>query len=304
MLPFFIISLTSTSLMTDSAGNQIGTTVKYLPFGETRMGSVPTDKLFTGKRLDSTGLYYYGARYYDPGIGGFISPDTASPDLSIPQSFNKYAYCFNNPLKYNDPTGNWPSWSNIWGGVKSAVQATVSFVQNNIDAIQTGLDVLGMIPVVGEAFDAVNGVIYAARGDVVNAGLSFASCIPVAGNVIGGAKLVAKAVNTGIDIAKGFDTARDVKKAWTAINGPLEKGMELHHIVEKCQIGKSGFDPRLVHNLDNMIAIDNATHVKITKHYNSIYDFTGGQRVRNYLKGQDTNIQLQYGKDILKNLGY
>jgi len=40
--------------------------MKYLPFGEIRTGYVPTDKLFTGQRLDPTGLYYYNARYYDP----------------------------------------------------------------------------------------------------------------------------------------------------------------------------------------------------------------------------------------------
>ncbi|MFC2072927.1 RHS repeat-associated core domain-containing protein [Chloroflexota bacterium] len=32
-----------------------------------------TDKLFTGQRLDDTGLYYYNARYYDASIGRFIS---------------------------------------------------------------------------------------------------------------------------------------------------------------------------------------------------------------------------------------
>jgi uncharacterized protein RhaS with RHS repeats len=40
--------LTGTSLMTDSAGAQIGVTMKHLPFGETKAGSVPTDKKFTG----------------------------------------------------------------------------------------------------------------------------------------------------------------------------------------------------------------------------------------------------------------
>ena len=61
---------------------------------------------FTGQRLDSTGLYYYGARYYDPTIGRFISPDTIVQDPANPQSFNRYSYCLNNPLKYVDPTGN------------------------------------------------------------------------------------------------------------------------------------------------------------------------------------------------------
>jgi len=57
--------LAGTALVTDTNGDSIGT-MKYYPFGETRSGSVPTDKLFTGQRLDDTGLYYYGARYYDP----------------------------------------------------------------------------------------------------------------------------------------------------------------------------------------------------------------------------------------------
>jgi RHS repeat-associated protein len=93
--------------VTDNAGNQIGTTVKYLPFGETRLGSVPTNKLFTGQRLDGTGLYYYNARYYDPTIGRFISPDTMIQNPANPQCFNRYSYCLNNPLKYTDPSGHW-----------------------------------------------------------------------------------------------------------------------------------------------------------------------------------------------------
>jgi len=50
--------LTGTSLMTDTSGNQIQTTMKYYPYGVTRSGAVPTDKKFTGQRLDTTGLYY------------------------------------------------------------------------------------------------------------------------------------------------------------------------------------------------------------------------------------------------------
>jgi RHS repeat-associated protein len=75
--------------------------------GEIRVrGTIPTDKLFTGQRLDATGLYYYNARYYDATIGRFISADTIIPYPSDPQSFNRYSYCRNNPLKYTDPTGN------------------------------------------------------------------------------------------------------------------------------------------------------------------------------------------------------
>jgi len=80
-------------------------------------GILGTDKKFTGQRLDGTGLYYYNARYYDPLIGRFISSDTAAPDLMNPQSFNKYSYCFNNPLNRTDPSGEWPTWANIRSGL-------------------------------------------------------------------------------------------------------------------------------------------------------------------------------------------
>ena len=99
-------SLGSTSLVTDSNGAQVGTTMKYLPFGLTQTGSVNTTKEFTGQRLDSTGLYYYNARYYDPQIGRFISADTVVQNPANPQTLNRYSYCINNPLKYIDPSGH------------------------------------------------------------------------------------------------------------------------------------------------------------------------------------------------------
>jgi RHS repeat-associated protein len=99
--------LTGTSLVTSDNGTVIES-LKYYSFGLTRelTGSDVTDKKFTGQRLDETGLYFYGARYYDPLIGRFISADTIVPNPSDPQSINRYSYCLNNPLKYTDPSGH------------------------------------------------------------------------------------------------------------------------------------------------------------------------------------------------------
>jgi RHS repeat-associated protein len=52
------------------------------------------------------GLYYYNARYYAPYINRFISADTIIPDPTNPQSFNRYSYVLNNPLRFVDPTGH------------------------------------------------------------------------------------------------------------------------------------------------------------------------------------------------------
>jgi len=51
-------------------------------------------------------LQYYNARYYDPAIGTFISPDTLVPDVTNVFDYNRYMIARGNPLKYNDPSGH------------------------------------------------------------------------------------------------------------------------------------------------------------------------------------------------------
>ncbi|HEY32480.1 MAG TPA: hypothetical protein G4O10_05180 [Dehalococcoidia bacterium] len=100
--------------------------MSYYPYGSTRSGDVPTDKKFTGQRLDGTGLYYYGARHYDPAIGRFISADTIVQDFANPQTLNRYSYCVNNPLKYTDPTGHFIDFV-VPDGVNDLVFACMEF---------------------------------------------------------------------------------------------------------------------------------------------------------------------------------
>ncbi len=61
-----------------------------------------------------------------------------------------------------------------------------------LDGVQTGLDVVGLVPGVGEIADGINALIYTARGDYVNAGLSTAAMIPFVGWAATGGKLIAK----------------------------------------------------------------------------------------------------------------
>ncbi|RKX69661.1 hypothetical protein DRP53_07540 [candidate division WOR-3 bacterium] len=64
------------------------------------MECFPNTHQFTGKERDENGRYYFGARYYDPGLGRFLSIDPDHPAGSSP-----YAYCSNQPTRYTDPTG-------------------------------------------------------------------------------------------------------------------------------------------------------------------------------------------------------
>ncbi len=63
---------------------------------------------FTGYQKDeSTGLYFAGARWYDPLVGGFNAMDPANGVPSRPVTFNKYLYGNANPLLYVDPDGRY-----------------------------------------------------------------------------------------------------------------------------------------------------------------------------------------------------
>ncbi len=77
------------------------------PFGEdATANTIPGPHKFTGKELDEEiGLYYFNARYYDAQLGRFMSVDPVGGGIANPQSWNRYAYVLNNPLKFIDPSG-------------------------------------------------------------------------------------------------------------------------------------------------------------------------------------------------------
>jgi len=89
--------LGSTRLKTDENGEVVGE-FKSLPFGQEIVNDDVRYSFATGKELDSSGLYYFGARYYDPDVGRFTSVDPVRDN-------HAYSYVNNNPMNYVDPTG-------------------------------------------------------------------------------------------------------------------------------------------------------------------------------------------------------
>ena len=113
--------LGSLRMQTDSNGDQRALW-DYAPFGEeltgadgrdARWGGPGTGFHFTGKEQEGAEgdyMHYFGARYYAAGLGRFTSADEllVGVEFENPQSWNRYAYVLNNPLKYIDPTGHEP----------------------------------------------------------------------------------------------------------------------------------------------------------------------------------------------------
>jgi RHS repeat-associated protein len=98
----------SSSVITDQLGSLVQH-VEYVPFGEifveerASASSWQTPYLFNAKELDDeTGLYYYGARYYDPRASVWLSVDPLAEKYP---NVGSYVYCSNNPVIFIDPDG-------------------------------------------------------------------------------------------------------------------------------------------------------------------------------------------------------
>ncbi len=120
--------LGSTSITADSAGVRVAE-LMYKARGENRYTYLTTSTTFrfTGQRQESglggaDGLYFYGARWYDPALGRFAQADTIVPGAGNPQALNRYSYSLSNPLKYTDPSGHSPC-----GGMFGALLGLLGF---------------------------------------------------------------------------------------------------------------------------------------------------------------------------------
>jgi RHS repeat-associated protein len=121
--------LGSSIALTDAAG-AVQTEYTYEPFGRTTaIGASNSNPLhYTGRENDGTGIYFYRARYYHPGLQRFVSEDPISPqwailaqqalrefpsdaeaeeDVLLPWEVDShpFSYVLNSPTNFTDPTG-------------------------------------------------------------------------------------------------------------------------------------------------------------------------------------------------------
>ena len=89
--------------ITDGSGNDVSN-------NETHIANINPFR-YRGYYFDvETGWYYLNARYYDPNVGRFISPDCYVSTGQGLLGHNMFAYCNNNPVNMIDNSGYWPQW--------------------------------------------------------------------------------------------------------------------------------------------------------------------------------------------------
>ncbi|WP_186785887.1 hypothetical protein [Paenibacillus agilis] len=148
-----------------------------------------------------------------------------------------------------------------------------------LDGVQLALDVVGMIPVVGEVADLANGAISLGRVDYVGAALSFAAACPIGGQVATGAKWARKigkaakgskagqaVIKAGVKVVKAgdrlknvidkADVLKNVRRVWSQLGGMLTSARNLLSNLSMSQMLAKAMDV-----MDNMATLaDAGTH--------------------------------------------
>jgi hypothetical protein len=85
-----------------------------------------------------------GARWYDPVLARWTSPDSIVPDPGNPQALNRYTYVYNNPLRYTDPSGHGPAdWLDFGNGMATQFTRDMAFWVS--PAVWTTIDALTVV---------------------------------------------------------------------------------------------------------------------------------------------------------------
>jgi RHS repeat-associated protein len=135
--------------VTTGAGGVLLSSQEFDPWGKVRSGGISeTASNYTGQRLDSTDLLYYHARYYDPGLGRFLSADSIVPGSASgsmkgialkPLTVDFHEPGFVGSLNSENQQGFWFRLSDEqrqevgspWGPANPQALNRYSYVQNN-----------------------------------------------------------------------------------------------------------------------------------------------------------------------------
>jgi hypothetical protein len=121
-------------------------------------------------------VQYLRARYYAPETGRFVTEDTWLGNLTQPQTLNRYAYVANNPVNFNDPSGN------LFGWIGAAVGAVVGAVGGAVSEVVSAA--VEKRPISGK--NLATNIVAGAVGGFVAGGLLASGAPPKAAFALGG----------------------------------------------------------------------------------------------------------------------
>ncbi len=181
-----------------------------------------------GEKNYIVGLYDYGARFYDPAISRFTSIDPLVSDFP---NWSPYAYTFNNPIRYTDPTGMAPDDIILRGSNNTSVTIKTDLIDIDLDAsrlvgdlggnytleggdiVDAALDIGGLFDPTG-AVDATAAVYHGSEGNIGSAVISGLSVLP-------GGDL--------FKVAKAGKHVKTIKKAIDAVHGNSKLSQKAQH---------------------------------------------------------------------------
>lgn len=220
-----------TPVMESDAQGNITARYDYRPYGApVTTASTPQDGPgYTGHVNDAdTGLVYMQQRYYDPDVGGFISPDPIRPTPGNIYSFNRYAYANNNPIRYTDPDGR--NATAFIGGL---------FVESWHGITGQGFNGTRLVGALQDGYNGEGaGVLHAALQDVG----TLSAVAGVAGAVKGAAALVGR-IAAKQAVKEGAELASGASKSLGANPFKGKSAQEVSKVLEKKGYAPKGSDP-------------------------------------------------------------
>ncbi len=164
----------------DPAGTTV--TYDYSAYGAPEGGLQPPDLGFRGEwQLPGSGLVYLRARWYDPRIGAFLSPDPDAADLRVPLGLNPYLYAQADPVNRSDPSGRFSMGElNAVMGVMNVLATIALTIFDPPEAIV--LDLLGL----GDALEQVSKLQgFSAKWSAAGGGRSVRGAMKAGGGLFG-----------------------------------------------------------------------------------------------------------------------
>ena len=283
---------------------------EYDAFGNER-NATPGDTnpfRYCGEYYDTTTQkYFLRARWYDPATGRFTQQDSWNYyDPNDPLSLNLYSYCAGNPVKFIDPSGRSATISSWWSVTMWWIAAADGPIPAGDIIYVIGIVVTGVIDLVNTIGVHNVAQITQETANTIdrlnnNSSVIFDEAAKASGEAGGSSSSGGAAPSPGDpNWGKGFDSFKQVKKYL----GSAGEGKQWHHIVEQCQIDKSGFSAQTIHNTNNLIPVQNDVHAKISGYYSSIDKYVSStMRVRDYLAGKSFEYQYEFGLKVLREFG-